>query len=838
MSHFAVHDENRLHFDTLLAHSEDAIISRFSEYEMALWGGVGLFNASNHVDRSEWREYVDSINIDRNMPGISGIGYIDLVNENDVDSYLTSVREDGVPSFKNFPKTDLEEKLIIKYIEPIEANKEALGLDIGFEENRKRAANFAKKTGYAVLTEKIQLVQDEEKTPGFLFLLPLYEEQNNPSGAEDEKSKFRGWVFAPFVAKHFLADITKYSNNQLNFKVYDGSSTDPEALIYQSVSDDVWETNYETIHYDQIGPIARTISVANNTALWTIEWKTSPYFVPFSSETRALWVFAVGFIFSVVFGGLIFLIYQLYGGAAKELIKEKQYSDYLITKNPALIIGISPLGVIRNVNDKVERLTGYTKEEMIGEDLASLLFPDEHIGRIKGLMQYFDGERGVSEHHTTITTKDGQKRTINWTTINRFDNEGELEEIVGFGVDVTLRLEYEDQILAAKEEAEKANQSKSDFLAGMSHEIRTPMNGVIGTASLLSETELNSKQKKYIEIIKSSGQTLLEIINEVLDYSKLDAEKLEIHKEIFALKEAIEEQSTLLQPLAQEKSLKYTLEIDEHLPDFLVSDATRIKQILTNFISNAIKFTERGEITIRAQLQGNKIIKFSVTDTGIGIPEEQQERVFEAFEQVIEGRKAAKTAGTGLGLAISKRLAEMMGGEVGLLSSVGAGSTFWFTIAVEVPDLKDVEAMQAQATQEKLDEQGANFGLNILVVEDVITNQFVITDMLENMGCAVSMANNGQEAIEMIQEDSYDMVFMDCNMPVMDGFEATQAIREELGMKDMFIVALTANALRGDKEKCLEAGMNDFVSKPIDKKDIVRVLNDISNNEQGVKKYA
>ncbi len=838
MSHFAVHDENRLHFDTLVAHSEDAIIARFLQYEMALWGGVGLFNASNQVDRDEWHEYVDSINIEKNLPGILGVGYIDEVNKDDLDAYLAETRADGVEGFKNHPETDLDEKYIIKYIEPFDANKEAVGLDIAFEDHRRRAATFAKKTGYAVLTEKIELVQDEEKTPGFLFLLPLYKNKNTLSGIEDQTNEFKGWVYAPFIASHFLADITKYSGNQLSFRVYDGLTTNPEALIYQSVSDEVWNTNYETVHYDKIGPIHRTISVANNTAQWTIEWQTSPYFTPLSSETRALWVFIVGFCFSFVFGGLMFLIYQLYGGAAKELMKEKQYSDYLVTKNPALIIGISPLGVIRNVNDRVEKLTGYSREEMIGEDIAGLLFPDEHIGRIKGLLQYIDGEKGVSEHHTALTTKDGQKRTINWTTVNRFDDDGELEEIVGFGVDVTMRLEYEEQIVVAKEEAEKANRSKSDFLAGMSHEIRTPMNGVIGTASLLNETELTPKQKKYVDIIKNSGQTLLEIINEILDYSKIEADKLEIHKDIFALKTSIEGQSALLQPLAQEKSLKYVLEIDDNLPEFLIGDETRIKQILTNFISNAIKFTERGEVIVKAEREDDDLMKFSVTDSGIGISDDQQEKVFGAFEQIIEGRKTAKTAGTGLGLAISKKLVEMMGGEIGMQSVPGAGSTFWFTMKIEEPDAKDVEEMQANAEKEKQADQGLDFGFKILVVEDVITNQFVITDMLENMGCEVMMANNGEEAVEMIQKDSYDMVFMDCNMPVMDGFEATQKIRNDLEMTEILIVALTANALDGDKEKCLEAGMNDFVSKPIDKKDIVRVLNELNDNKQEVKQYA
>jgi len=289
------------------------------------------------------------------------------------------------------------------------------------------------------------------------------------------------------------------------------------------------------------------------------------------------------------------------------------------------------------------------------------------------------------------------------------------------------------------------------------------------------------------------------------------------------IKKTIEHQSSLLEPLAHEKGLGYRLEFEEDVPEFLIADKIRIKQIVSNLVGNAIKFSDKGRVSINVSVtkkNWKSFLKIAVCDTGIGIKKEEQEKIFGAFEQVTEGRKTAKTAGTGLGLSITRRLAEMMGGEIGLVSEKGEGSEFWVLIPLKVPT-QDV--LSETENEEISDVKGLDFKYNILVAEDVLTNQFVISEMLIGMGCKVDFANNGEEAVTAVQEKSYDLVLMDCNMPKMDGYDAVRAIRS-LGMNDLPIVALTASAQKSDRQQCLDAGMNDYISKPIDRTEIVRVL--------------
>ncbi len=386
--------------------------------------------------------------------------------------------------------------------------------------------------------------------------------------------------------------------------------------------------------------------------------------------------------------------------------------------------------------------------------------------------------------------------------------------------------------------AEHATRAKSNFLATMSHEIRTPMNAIVGFTHLLQTTKLTKAQNNYLENIDNASSNLLSIINDILDFSKIEASKLDIEWVPFLLKKLITEISSLIKPKLEEKGLSWCLYLDKDIPTTLMGDPLRIKQVLINLCSNAIKFTQTGGITLTikgASLTENEYdLQFSVTDTGIGMSEEQLQHVFMSFTQA-DSSTTRKYGGTGLGLTISKQLVELMGGDLTVISQLDKGSSFQFnvithTVASENRPLQDVDISSVMSTNDQQEDvhkigEEYNFShLSILLVEDNKVNQIVASKMLEIVGATLDIAENGKIALEYIRENHYDVVLMDMQMPVMDGLEATTLIRKKLHKSHLPIIAMTANAMKGDEEKCLNAGMNAYLSKPIKRDTLYRTI--------------
>ncbi|HWR89454.1 MAG TPA: PAS domain S-box protein, partial [Dissulfurispiraceae bacterium] len=515
---------------------------------------------------------------------------------------------------------------------------------------------------------------------------------------------------------------------------------------------------------------------------------------------------------------------------AERALREKEARYRAVVEDQTeLICRFRPDGTLTFVNDSYCRYFGRKKEDILGQSFMPLIPAEDHDA-IRRHMEGITAETPVCSCEHRVILDDGAIRWQAWTDRAIFDGEGNIIEFQAVGRDITERKQMEEDLRKAKEIAEGASRAKSQFLANMSHEIRTPMNGVYGMLDLLMETDLTEEQRKYVDIAASSARTLLCIVNDILDYSKIESGKLELERIDFDLHKIVLEASGLLSGRSMYKGVALNTFIEDGVPRTVCGDPVRIQQILLNLIGNAIKFTDKGEITVQVGVTGEDDesvrVWVSVSDTGVGIAEWAQESIFDSFSQA-DSSLTRRYCGTGLGLAISRQLVEMMGGKIGVESTPGSGSTFRFTLALSRS--KDMSTFMHEQNGHSSEERADEHSYLALLVEDEPFNQEVGRLMLESLDCHVDVASNGHEAIEAVSNTLYDIIFMDCQMPLMNGYEATTLIRERermlsTGSHRAPIIALTAHAMRGDREKCIAAGMDDYLVKPYNQSQLAAML--------------
>ncbi|MBD2515372.1 response regulator [Nostoc sp. FACHB-973] len=525
----------------------------------------------------------------------------------------------------------------------------------------------------------------------------------------------------------------------------------------------------------------------------------------------------------------------------RNLKASKQYIDQIVTSMPDALLVTTLSGNIKKVNPAAQILLEYDEAELMGQPIAKVL---KKIGNIEIIHISINPDINhlVKEVETVCHTKSGKTIPVDFSYSII---QTEIEHFQGYVY-----------ILRNMTERKQAELAKQQFLAMISHEVRTPITSVTGMASLLLDSELTTEQRDFVETIYISGNSLLKIINDFLDFSKIQSGNLELEAQPFVLRHCINQAFDLLAPQAKEKGLKLTFLDNSQFPTMIVGDITRLRQVLINLLSNAIKFTNTGsiEVSVIARNQSDHNysaantyeIQFSIKDTGIGIPRDRLERLFKAFSQV-NSSIYREYGGTGLGLAICKQLCELMGGRIWVESQLNAGSVFYFTITASViPEESEVRNQNglrpAALTEFRIQESGmknyennCDFSdrdcpkLRILLTEDNLVNQKIALKQLKNLGYSADVANNGQEALEILEKIPYDLILMDCQMPILDGLETTKEIhrwqesRFASGRRPV-VIAMTANAMKEDQQMCLDAGMDDYLSKPVMKEDLAAAL--------------
>ncbi|MDX1458007.1 MAG: CHASE domain-containing protein [Marinobacter sp.] len=935
------------------------IADRMRDYQQVLRGGVGLFYASDEVDREEWRRFVEELDLAENYPGIQGVGFARYLNSEAAKrEFEASVRRGGFPEFSVKPSGQREAYVSIAFLEPFDwRNQRAHGYDMFSEALRRKAIAKARDSGSTAVSAKITLVQETAigVQAGFLMYLPLYRNDVVPDTLEQRREQMYGVVYSPFRMDDLMTGILGKQFSQVALTIYDGDAADADAVMYR--------TNMEQSESPQlIEPFVTTLPVEIIDHTWTLRIQSLPAFTDALDQQKSQIILVSGVLISFLLFSFIRALVLTRSRAltlAEELTSalrqsEQKFSSLASNANEAIFI-VDDQGRITSANPAATEYFGVTEPEMVGSRIESLLAPAHRRAMIDGLFAMLRQHAPVSRLESVQTEcldRTGRVFPAEYS-LSHWSSDG--EDCIGVILrDITEHRLAEERLRQAREQAEQASRSKSDFVANMSHEIRTPMNAVLGMTQILAKTPMTGDQRQYLEMIQSAGRSLMDIINDILDFSKIEAGRLEIEPVPFDLDELVNSLATVMMIGASKKALEPTIGVEPDVPTDLVGDELRIRQVLLNLVSNAIKFTEKGEVALLIEVgerQGRQVIlRFSVKDSGIGMTQEQQKNLFTAFTQA-DSSMTRRFGGTGLGLAISRQLATLMGGSIDVDSEPDRGSCFVMQLPLEVqgeggqkviphslenlrvllldenatsreylertlqgwgwrldtvasvasasrrvseaeesgdpyevllmdwlPDTQQRQTLVSEIRERPghadlivvaliaphdhdpeddseppagvnavlvkpvtssrlfdklhevmhevtggsyvtLDEEPSALplkGVRLLLVEDNELNQIVARSFLDSAGAEVDVAENGQQALDILREQDgrFDLVLMDVQMPVMDGLTATRLIRDELHLQ-LPVLAMTAGVLESERESCLQAGMDDFIAKPI-----------------------
>ncbi|MBF0447113.1 MAG: CHASE domain-containing protein [Magnetococcales bacterium] len=940
---------------------------RFFAHENLSRAVAGFFSTSEQMTPERWQRFHETLNWQTRYPSLIELAYVTPVTESQRQTFEANIQSQLHPDFKIDAHEIREDYFAVTYVYPADATGQPYhpGFDLGAEKRRRDAARLSRDQGRPYFTKTIMRSVGREVETELLQLLPVYYPKQLVNSIESRRNALMGWVMAVFDARVLFEDIFQNGQDDIRVEVFDVPIIQPSARLYDS--------HPEAGEVDVNSILTRTVRSTMEGGQWTIRFSPSPFFKESYQTARLDIILFAGFLVSAAIALVAWILISGRERALEEAVRmtrahresEERLRRTVLYAPIPIMIHAEADGEVIMANMRWSELSGYRREEILTlEGWIAQVRPDggrQHV--MENLGPPFSAKTPYKEVELGVHSSDGERRV--WMVRSRpLDNsDSGRNMIISMAMDITELKETENSLVRATREAEAANQSKSEFLATMSHEIRTPMNAIIGMAEVLGETPLNPEQQEYVAVFKRAGDSLLELINDILDLSKVEAGHLELDRIRFNLAELLQRVKDIMLVRAQNQGLALTVEMDHDLRDWYVGDPGRLRQILINLVGNAIKFTRQGQVAIRVQQNsscpGNPgALVFSVTDTGIGIAEDKLESVFNSFTQA-DTSTTREFGGTGLGLAISKRLVTLMDGEISVESTLGEGSTFQFTaqlMVVESPkrlsyerafdgdkgldgirvlvvddqsdsrlvlakmvgrlnarvdlesNLKDglkhlkkvrkeggeIELMvyvspsgeigtldsildlrqesgffdlpvvvinsyhqegelararkvgvelllkpikrnelleSIRSTLNPLNEDriiARQFGsLRILLVDDSEDNTLLIQVFLKKSGHQLEIVHNGKEAVDAVQSNSYDLVLMDVQMPVMDGYEATRVIRKwerDTGRVPLPIIALTAHAFAENKRQTKEAGCTEHLTKPITKPQLLATI--------------
>ena len=792
-----------------------------------------FYKASKHVDRHEFSDFIKE-SIDKSS-WLHSIKWIPKTTDANKSKIINSAKKDGFVNFKIRTQNNdaiSENQFPVLYSTSKDKLHDNLGMDIMSNSNLKPRLLNSISTGEMVVTRVTNSLKNNKQLKLFTIYRPLYINNKIINTNEQREKNILGFVSGTYVINTVIDQYSKElkaKGIELTISDNNENPTDKD-LIYKSYTESpkfLLDTSIDIHVGDRV---------------WVAKFQQTAEYLVANKEWH-LWYLLIAGLALETFIAILTLIITGYSATIEKLVKRKT-ADLEESENRfQLVVKGTKDGIWDWENAAKDKqywspqfykLLCYENEEL--EAKQSTFMSMVHSEDLKAVQKAFNahiykGRTFDIEHR--MKKKSGKHAWFQSRGIITVDPKTSVKRMTGSIIDISDRKNTEKKLQQAKEEAESATRMKSDFLATMSHEIRTPMNGIIGTAELVHDTNLTPQQKGYLDNILYSAENLLEILNDILDFSKIEAGKMEVEMHPFDLRRATQEVIDLLLPKAKQKDLDLILDFKEGAQEFIIDDSMRIRQILHNLVGNAIKFTDKGSITISVENQhkvktakGKAMVLISVTDTGIGLTKEQRRAIFNKFVQA-DSSTTRKFGGTGLGLSICQMLVAMLGGEIGVESEAGKGSVFSFSMLLDITSKDKITDKAVDIGVNALD-HGVTTPIRVLMAEDNRINAEFAKEMLEKLKCDVTVVRNGRDAHETLQKNrDFHLIFMDCQMPIMDGFEATKNVREDETKNKhdhIPIVALTANAMKGDRERCIKAGMDDYLSKPVRQKDFAGMI--------------